>query len=49
MIKYTQGSYYLCTDKAVLDQLYKNAGRPGLECVREKIQWVPYKFKFEAT
>jgi len=49
MIKYTQGNYYLCTDKVILDQLYKSAGRKGVECVREKIQWVPYKFKYDYT
>jgi len=30
-----------------VDQLYKGAGRPGLEVVRDKIQWIPYKFKWE--
>lgn len=47
MIKYNQGNYYLCTDKNVLDTLYKAAGRPGVPCIREKIFWVPFKFRYE--
>jgi len=49
LIKYTQGSYYICTDKTVIDQLYKSAGRPGVECVRDNIQWVPYKIKLDLS
>jgi hypothetical protein len=49
MIKYNQGSYYLCVDKGVLDTLYKAAGRPGIPVVREKIAWVPFKFKYETS
>jgi len=49
LIKYNQGNYYICTDKGVLDTLYKNAGRPGLDCAREKIFWVPFKFRYETA
>lgn len=49
LIKYTPGGYYLCIDPAILDKLYKAAGRPGRECARDKIIWVPYHVKNEFT
>jgi len=29
IIKFVGGEYYICTDPKFLDQLYKEAGRPG--------------------
>ncbi len=40
------GEAYICTDPKFLDQLYKEAGRPGLAVVREKIHWVPFKYRW---
>jgi len=45
-MKQSQGNIYICTDDALLDKLYKEAGKPGLPCVPEKILWVPFKFRY---
>jgi len=26
--------------------IYKKAGKPGLECAAHKIQWYPFKFRY---
>jgi len=49
LINYSQGQYLICTDSKVLDQLYKQAGRPGLPVETEKLHWIPFKFRYDST
>ena len=36
----------VCTDSKILDDLHKAAGKPGVPVISEKIQWVPFKFRY---
>jgi GNAT superfamily N-acetyltransferase len=46
MIKYHQGNTYLCTDEALLSELYKKAGQPGKPLKPENIRWIPFRFRW---
>lgn len=49
MIKYQQGVCYLCTDDALLTELYKKAGQLGKVLKPELIRWIPFQFKWEPS
>jgi histone acetyltransferase HTATIP len=47
LIRYTQGQHIIISDKALLDALYKKAGRAGYPLDPDKLIWVPYKLRYE--
>jgi hypothetical protein len=47
LLKKYQGNIYLCLDKSILEQVYKQMGRPAITIHREHLHWIPYKFKYE--
>lgn len=49
MLKVEGNQFKICTDETFMADLYKKAGKPGLECAPEKITWYPFKFKFNNT
>ena len=47
LLRYHDGQHIIISDKAILDQLFKKAGRPGHPLHPEKLLWTPYKFRYE--
>lgn len=47
LLRYHDGQYIIISDKNILEQLYKKAGRPGYPLHPEKLLWTPYKFRYD--
>ena len=47
LLRYHDGQHIIISDKNILDQLYKKAGRPGHPLNPEKLLWTPYKFRYD--
>lgn len=47
MLRYHEGQHVIVSDRAILDQLYKKAGRPGYPLDPEKLIWTPFKLKYD--
>lgn len=47
IIRYHQGQHIFVSDKKIMDELYKKAGRPGHPLDPEKLIWTPYKLRYE--
>ncbi len=47
IIRYYQGQHIIISDKGILDELYKKAGRPGYPMDPEKLIWTPFKLRYE--
>ena len=42
LIKKHKGDIMICTDPALLDDIYKSYGKPAMKVNLEKLHWVPY-------
>jgi GNAT superfamily N-acetyltransferase len=49
LIKKHHNQVYLCTDDKVLDEVYKQCGRPSTKIIRENLHWVPYSGRDPAS
>ena len=47
LLRYHDGQHIIISDKNILDQLYKKAGRPVHPLNPEKLLWTPYKFRYD--
>lgn len=47
LLRYHEGQHIIICDKAILDQLFKKAGRPGCPLNPNKLIWTPYKYKYD--
>lgn len=46
LIKSHRGEEFLCTDVKVLDNVYKQCGRPSEPIYKEKLHWHPFKLTY---
>jgi GNAT superfamily N-acetyltransferase len=49
LIKKHKGEIYVCTNRAILEQIYKKMGRPAIPVVRENLHWYPFLYKYDAN
>lgn len=46
LIKKFKGEIYFCTNKNILEEIYKKMGRPAIEIKRENLHWHPFYYKY---
>lgn len=46
LIKKYKGEIFFCTNRGILDEIYKKMGRPSIEVKRENLHWHPFYYEY---